>query len=233
MYSKHFILALPLLLASVSALPMITARCDDAAPAAAEVVTPEAVVSEQSRATASSSSILKAVLSAAPGAASCAGAPFPDECRTADQAAPHISNAFSKYGITTPAEQAALIALMLYESGEFKYNKNHFPGVPGQGTRNMQSPTFNSKYATDLFGAQAVTQAGSPTAVLNLVLGDAESFASAAWFVTTQCSATFRQGLQAGTQQGWESYLTNCIGTTVNADRNAYWTKTVAALASA
>jgi hypothetical protein len=70
----------------------------------------------------------------APTSTTCEGAPAAGECATAKQAAPAISKAFKKYGVTSPAEQAALISLMAFETDDFKYNKNHFPGVPGQGS---------------------------------------------------------------------------------------------------
>ncbi|KAG9848271.1 hypothetical protein KCU98_g4788, partial [Aureobasidium melanogenum] len=82
-----------------------------------------------------------------PPLASCTGAPYPAECATADDAVSWINLAFHSFGIDAFGTQAALLSLMLYESGFFKYNINHYPGVPGQGTRNMQSPAFNLKYA--------------------------------------------------------------------------------------
>jgi len=148
------------------------------------------------------------------------------ECADAARAAPAINRSFEKYGIQTPGEQAALIALMIFESGSFKYNKNHHPGVPGQGTRNMQSPAYNAKYATDLFGADVVSQAqaaGGVEAVLQLVSGDDESFGSAAWFLATQCSQDQKTGLASGSYQGWVAYLTSCIGTTDTPERDAGW----------
>ncbi|KAK5011777.1 hypothetical protein LTR60_004702, partial [Cryomyces antarcticus] len=164
----------------------------------------------------------------APSTATCASAAFPDECRTADQAADYIWESFKTYGITTFHEQAALLSLMLFESGEFKYNKNHWPGVPGQGTRNMQSPVFNLLYAESV-PALALTlsqvEGEGPAYILGLISPDRYSFASAAWFLANQCSISVRQGLQAGTLQGWETYLTSCVGTTATDDRTAYWTK--------
>lgn len=63
-----------------------------------------------------------------PQTASCNGADFPDECRDASQAADPINKSFDKYGLNTTGERAAAVALMLYESGGFRYNRNHFPG---------------------------------------------------------------------------------------------------------
>lgn len=158
-----------------------------------------------------------------PKAASCAGAPIASECRTAEQAAPHIIESFNKYAITHPEVQAALISLMAYETGDFKYGVNHYPapGVPGQGTRNMQSPKFNFMYAKSLGLGAAVT--ASPQILMQSLTQDKYSWGSAAWFVTSQCPYKIRQDMWTGGQAAWEKYLKDCVGTTVNDQRKAYW----------
>lgn len=167
--------------------------------------------------------------------ASCDGSgQYASECADATRAAPAICASFSKYQITTPGEQAALIALMLYETGGFKYSIHHFPGPnPGQGTRNMQSGAFNLKYASSLLDAATVDKANAsgPDAVLALVNSDDEkSFGSAAWFLTSQCSADIRSGLAAATPAGWSAYLTQCVGTTDTSDRDELWKAAVKVL---
>ncbi|KAF2461291.1 hypothetical protein BDY21DRAFT_278510 [Lineolata rhizophorae] len=161
----------------------------------------------------------------APSTASCSGAAFPDECATADVAATALGASFTTYDISSAAEQTALLALVLFESGNLQYDRNHWPGVPGQGTRNMQSPAYNLQYATALFpGARAqAAQAQGPAAVLYLLLGDQESFGSAAWFLSTQCGQDVRAALQAGTEQGFAAYLTQCVGTTATEGRLQGW----------
>lgn len=178
------------------------------------------------------------IMKIAPETSSCANGPAPGECRTATQAAPYVAISFSNFGITDFNSQAALLSLMLYETANFKYAINHFPGVPGQGTRNMQSPEFNLEYAKWLStictncgitpNQVAAAEAQGPVAVLKLVNTDEWGFGSAAWFLSTQCDAPVKEGLKAGTQAGWEAYLTSCIGTTVTADRTAIWTKALA-----
>lgn len=82
------------------------------------------------------------ILAIAPKSQSCANATdFVSECATASQAAPALSAAFKKYGLTNKAEQAAVLGIIAFESGEFRYNKNHFPspGVEGKGS------TYTSK----------------------------------------------------------------------------------------
>lgn len=166
------------------------------------------------------------LITIAPATASCTGADFPDECADATRAATALNKAFTTYGVTSVGEQAALVAYTLFESGNYKYSKNHFPapGRPGQGTRMMAMPPFVSKYATAVVGAQAVASAGGDAAVLALVNSDDEkSFGSAAWFLTTQCTPAVRAGLVAETTEGWHVFLTECVGTTAAPERDTPW----------
>lgn len=102
----------------------------------------------------------------------------------------------------------------------------------------MQSPAFNEKYATWLssvcsncgISKEDLAQATSngPAAVLNLVTGMQWSVGSAAWFLKTQCDASIRDGLATGTEAGWTSYLEQCVGTPVTAERTAGWKRALA-----
>ncbi len=49
---------------------------------------------------------------------------FKAECRTAEQAAPLISKAFAMDKIEAPMTKAALVSLILLETGNLKYDKN-------------------------------------------------------------------------------------------------------------
>jgi hypothetical protein len=80
------------------------------------------------------------ILSIVPDSTSCASAEFPNECRTYEQVVDPINNSFETYDITSTGEIAALISLMAYESGNFLYQNNHWPGNPGQGSKNLDSP---------------------------------------------------------------------------------------------
>jgi hypothetical protein len=177
------------------------------------------------------------LIAISPATQSCAGADFPDECADATQAATALNKAFDTYKITSKGEKAAIVAYEIFESGNFKYKKNHFPGRPGQGTRMMAMPPFVEKYATAVAGADAVTQAkaAGETAGLEAVLAlvnsdDEKSFGSAAWFVTTQCSADVRAGLVAGTTEGWHQFLTACVGTEADPSRDTSWTAATATI---
>ncbi|SPO06734.1 uncharacterized protein DNG_09428 [Cephalotrichum gorgonifer] len=173
------------------------------------------------------------ILKIAPQSASCDNPPAAGECATADIAARSITSSFERYQVSSPAEQAAVIGLMAFESGEFKYNRNHFPGVPGQGTRNMQSPAFNLKYAQSIPEIRdEVSQAnGDVVQILDLLLSNEEyDFGSGAWFLRMQCDEDVQAQLRSGTEEGWEAYITKCVGTDANAARRAYWQKAVEVL---
>ena len=158
----------------------------------------------------------------APTSNTCAGATYPSECRTAEQALPFILQSFDTYSITSAGAQAAIISTIAFESGDFKYQIHHFPNpVPGQGTRNMQSTAFNAQYATSL-QLGTVEQAG-PNEILDALISSATyDFGSAAWFLDTQCGSAVKTGLATGGMDGYMAYLT-CIGTTMTPDREAYW----------
>lgn len=102
----------------------------------------------------------------------------------------------------------------------------------------MQSPASNLKYARWLatnmtdpgISSKQVDEAEKegPVQVLALVNGERWSFASAAWFLATQCNEEIGQGLATSTEEGWNTYLTECVGTTVTDDRTAIWKKAIA-----
>jgi len=177
------------------------------------------------------------LLSIVPTASTCGGAPIPSECATAAEAVGPIISSFANYSILTAPEQAALLSWMAYESAEFKYNQNHFPapGTPGQGTRNMMSPSFVQEYASSIPELAGQVAGKDPVDVLKLVQPDQYSFATAAWFYSTHCDAEVKQGVQAQGQAGWEAFITQCVGTTVDegtgsTSRTAYWQRACQAL---
>ena len=175
------------------------------------------------------------LLQVAPKSNTCDNSPFPIECATADQAAPYLISAMVTYGVTSLQEIAALISVIAFETKDFKYNTNHFPGLPGQGTRNMQMANFNFLYAKSIptlaTRLSAITTASSSVglsddqlnAIRALVLPDEFSWGSAAWFLTTQC-AHIRPQIRTGGHEGYTAYL-QCIGTDMTEERMAYWVR--------
>jgi len=181
-----------------------------------------------------------------PATSTCDHAPHPEECSTAQHAAPFLLHSFNDYDLMTIGEIIAVTSLMLFESGDLKYNKNYFSPSggpnPGQGTRNMQQASFNSLYAAYLvsqgrLSEEALSAATTPDAVLALVQPDEFTFGSAAWFLATQCSAEIRTGLQSAeggreaAQAAWEAYLTECVGVVpVTDERREGWMKAYTAV---
>ncbi|KAI1820036.1 hypothetical protein F4861DRAFT_92240 [Xylaria intraflava] len=150
------------------------------------------------------------------------------ECRTNVQAAPLLSAATAN--LSTGAT-AAVIALTAYESGDYKYKRNKYPGRPGQGTSNMQMINYNILYAGSIPDLQeAVNQLGSidtddkKNQLLDLVVDDKYNFGSGPWFLTTQCARDVLGELEHATDQGFTAYM-NCIGTDLTPERTAYWTR--------
>ncbi|KAJ8061661.1 hypothetical protein OCU04_009462 [Sclerotinia nivalis] len=163
----------------------------------------------------------------------CAGAEFPDECATADHAARSIADAINGQEFQA-GEAAAIIALIAYETAEFKYNIHHFPHLePGQGTRNMQHANFNLQYArsipelaADLAKITTATTADGLTDVqknqiMDLVADDKYTWKSAGWYMKTYCP-NVRAGLAAGSDAAWEEYML-CVGTTSDEKRLPFW----------
>lgn len=172
------------------------------------------------RTTAASDILLKI----APTSGSCAGASFPSECATNVQAAPYLVASMSQYNITNPNEIAAILSLIAFESGDFKYNIHHFPSLnPGQGTRNMQSPQNNVAYAKSIPALTGKVNPSDLNGVLQLVLPDQYSWASGAWFYSANCSPSVKSQLQAGGQAGFEAYM-GCVGVSASeGNRMQYW----------
>ncbi|KAL8832132.1 MAG: hypothetical protein Q9191_000454 [Dirinaria sp. TL-2023a] len=172
------------------------------------------------------------VQAVAPKSSSCDNAPAAGQCRTAAQAAPAILNSFNAFGITSQGEQAAVLGIMAFESGDFKYDTPIVP-TPGKGTRNMQSADFNKKYAMSIPGLapKVAAVANDPDAIRGLLTSnDYYDFGSGAWFLATQCTPAVRSGLATGSLSGWQAYITSCVETTPTSDRQAYWERAVQAL---
>ena len=91
----------------------------------------------------------------APGSASCDATAT--ECRTATQVAPFIVQSMAEYQMYSPNEIAAVLSLMAFESVDFKYKHNVYPGRPGQGTANMQMANYNLMYAKSLDGVKEIS----------------------------------------------------------------------------
>ncbi|KAK7992529.1 hypothetical protein PG996_012438 [Apiospora saccharicola] len=151
------------------------------------------------------------------------------ECRTNEQVAPILIQTFQDYKIYSAGQIAGVLALMAFESGDFKYKHNVSPGRPGQGTANMQMYPSNIKYAAsipDLKSKASSFTENSPDAQKNELLAmltdDKYNFGSAPWYLTTQCDKGVQTALATGSDDGFAQYM-KCVGVSVTGDRDAYW----------
>lgn len=164
----------------------------------------------------------------APGSVSCPAGE--SECRTADQAAEFLIGSMDQHGIHDTKEIAAVLSLMAFESVDFRYKHNVYPGRPGQGTANMQMANFNLMYAKSLDGVKdKVADIDSVDGldpdklnyILSLVQPDEFNFGSGPWFLTTQCPGDVREALRANIDSGFQRYM-GCVGVSVTEERKAY-----------
>jgi len=185
------------------------------------------------------------IIAAVPSTVNCPSS-NPGPCRTAAQIAPLINKSFSKFGFLSRGEQAAIFSLMAFESGNFAFDVNVFPGRPGQGTRNMMMFDFILPYAlqynrsavrairSDLSPssrASDVTDDAQKNAIRATVLDDTLSFASAAWFLRTHCSSQIATGLKSETDSAFNAYMgPDCIGAGEDPARLALYKTTLTAM---
>jgi hypothetical protein len=140
-------------------------------------------------------------------------------CRTAEQAAPFLIQAFKDYGIYNANEIAVVLSLIAFETEGFFYDSPASPtsDTAGKGTRNMQSFDYNLLYAKSIpalaskVEAMPAETAEQKIAILNLVLPDEYSWASAMWFLTKTKCAVHRPALQAGSPSAFADYGA-CVG---------------------
>ncbi|KAE8548977.1 hypothetical protein EYB25_009360 [Talaromyces marneffei] len=163
------------------------------------------------------------------GSGTCDHARYPSECVTADAAAAYIRNAFVRYEISSPEQQAAVISVMAYESEDFKLSRDHEPDVIGTETRNMQSASFNQQYAASIPELNRFTRVCNDSSIiLDLLVSEPRwDFGSAAWFLTTQCTQEQRARLKTGSDKAWEDYVVNCLGHPVTPERREYWNRAI------
>lgn len=99
--------------------------------------------------------------------------------------------------------------------------------------RNMQSPSYNKKYASSIpaLKDKVAQVSNSPVDLLDLLRNNKSyDFGSGAWFLTTQCSKDVRSALQSGSETGWQRYISDGVGTSVTDERKEYWERAVKAL---
>jgi len=162
------------------------------------------------------------ILAALPATASCpADAP---ECRTAAQAAPFLIEAMQRYELYTYPEIAAVIALVGFESVNFRYKHNI--NNPTQGTSNQMTQRFIVEYAQSIpeIAPQVTAAAGDAAKLVDILIDDKYNFGSGPWFLHTKCNADVRSALQTTPDQGWARYMRECVGVDPNqSGRQEVW----------
>ncbi|KAJ1643449.1 hypothetical protein J3B02_003145 [Coemansia erecta] len=163
---------------------------------------------------------------------SCASVSTPSECAPNSRAVMAINHAIAKYGVTSTGEIAALIALMAYESADWQYNINHYPGRPGQGTKAMLMYDFIEKYAQQVHQSEAtrvlISGGNSDSAknsVRELVLNDDDSFGAVFWYLVTQAPAFHNNPakLRAGNADDFKEYVVNGVNAGWDDKRMSIW----------
>ncbi|KAJ2495548.1 hypothetical protein GGH96_006355, partial [Coemansia sp. RSA 1972] len=170
-------------------------------------------------------------------AAYCKTSPAAGECALNSEVLVSINQAIRQYGVSARGEIVATLAWMLFESGNWQYNINHFPGNIGQGTRTMMTWEYVAEYAQTLhpdayakvLGSDTVSAADNTTKtdVIDLVLNNNDSFGSGFWYLTTQAASFHGNAncLRDGNQADFQKYVEDGIITTWTTEREAIWTK--------
>ena len=92
----------------------------------------------------------------------------------------------------------------------------------------MQMAPINAKYAASIpeIKDKAAAAGSDVNAVLKLLTANPDyDFGSAAWYYSTQCSPDVKKGLQSGSADGWNAYITDCVQTTVDDKRKDYYNR--------
>ncbi|KAJ1803404.1 hypothetical protein LPJ56_005896 [Coemansia sp. RSA 2599] len=165
---------------------------------------------------------------------SCVSVSTPSECAPNARAVTAINHAISKYGVTSTGEIVALISLMAYESADWQYNVNHYPGRPGQGTKAMLMYDFIEKYAQQVHQTEAtrvlISGGGSDSAknsVRELVLNDDDSFGAAFWYLVTQAPGYHNNPakLRAGNADDFKEYVVSGVNAGWDDKRMSIWSQ--------
>ncbi|KAJ1927808.1 hypothetical protein IWQ60_002625 [Tieghemiomyces parasiticus] len=193
--------------------------------------------------------VLKRSLSASANGECKAAQQNKEQCRTPEQLLGPVNACFKQYGLTTIGQKAAILSILDFESEGFHYATNLNPDNHGQGTfSQMKFPNINkyvksipelqSKYQALTSGVSDIdSDTPSNTEVMDKVLAlvtedDTLNVCSASWYLSSspECGATALKNLESDSQSAYETYLTQCIHTTVTDGRIAGWKHTLAGL---
>lgn len=188
----------------------------------------------------------------APGTSQCTVSD--STCSTAQTAAIALNNAFLTYGLKTLGQKAGMIAYMAFESVDFAYNINVFPGRPGQGTKCMLMFPHLYNFALSFPELKPeVLKLSPPEAqtsgvtynnyeslfpnidtrnkIRELVLPDKYTFKCAPWVLTSYSGATCdKTTLNSGLDGFVKTMEPPCFSVDVTPERKARWCETVTVL---
>ncbi|KAI0244554.1 hypothetical protein L0F63_007102, partial [Massospora cicadina] len=151
-----------------------------------------------------------------------------------NKALPYIKQAFDQYNLVTPEQMAFYISVISVESSNLSYNRNHFPGRPGQGTRSMMMPenlhAFLNSSPKILKDHPELTQIAKKSAkdmsnndkekLLNVLMQDEYSFLPGAWWISEggeklmkpSCNHFKSKLIQGASKSTIDDLNTNCLG---------------------
>ena len=189
----------------------------------------------------------------APGTSACTTSTL--ECTSCQDTANGLNDAFKTYGFTTLGQKAGIIAYMAFESVDFAYNTNQFPGRPGQGTKCMLMPPHLYNFAISFPELKPQVESLSPSAAKDgvtygnydalfsedttrnqiraLVLPNEYTFKCATWFMTSYTAVTCDKTVLDEGLSGFKKTMKSCFGVDVDVtpERTAKYCSTMKVLA--
>ncbi|KAJ2803145.1 hypothetical protein H4R20_003009 [Coemansia guatemalensis] len=160
-------------------------------------------------------------------------------CVLNSKAVDPINKALAKYKITRRSEVVAVLALMAFESGSWKYNINVSKNQPGQGTFAMMQYPNVYAYAKYLYPSkvedkwatlEADTNEDPDSEQMNkvreMVLNDDDSFGSGFWFLTNKVEGDYHNNdkkLRDGNPDDFKAYCLDGVQTGWDDTRNTVW----------
>ncbi|KAI0233880.1 hypothetical protein L0F63_001560 [Massospora cicadina] len=150
------------------------------------------------------------------------------------RALPYIQRALNQYNLVTPEQMAFYISVISVETANLSYNRNHFPGRPGQGTRSMMMPdnlhVFFKSSPKILKDHPELTQIAEKSTkdmsnvdkekLLNVLMQDEYSFLPGAWWISEggeklmkpNCNHFKSKLTQGASKSTIDDLNTNCLG---------------------
>ncbi|RKP37281.1 hypothetical protein BJ085DRAFT_11434, partial [Dimargaris cristalligena] len=143
------------------------------------------------------------------------------ECTVPETAVGLLNDSFKEYNVNSAGQQAALIAIMNFESSGFAYKTNLNPDNHGQGTYSQMQypaiegyvlsvPALKTKY--DSLTKTVTDENTLKDEVLKLAIADQYVFGAAAWYLkkSGKCDESVWSALDKGDDAGFTKYI-QCV----------------------